>query len=108
MKTKTKTKTKTKPQRRGRYVIVATSSRPWTVVAGYVESEDGDTVILRAARMIVYYGAATRALYGLAKHGPKGGARITPAVSRVRVHRVESVLAATAEARAAIEAAPWT
>jgi hypothetical protein len=99
------TKTKTNPTR---YVLVATASRPWTIAAGYLESEDGGTVVLRDARMIVYYSIESRALFGVATHGMCGQGRVTAAVSRARLRNVEVMLDVTPEAQASIEAEPWT
>jgi hypothetical protein len=99
------TETKTNPTR---YVLVATASRPWTIAAGYLESEDGDTVILRDARMIVYYSAGSQALFGVAVRGMRGQGRVTSAVSRARLRNVEVVLDVTPEAQSSIEAEPWT
>jgi hypothetical protein len=91
-----------------RYVIIATASRPWTVIAGTLESEEQDTVILRDARLIVCWGPASHGLLGLATRGLLGGGRVSPTVGRVRVHGVETVLDCMDAARASIEAEPWT
>jgi hypothetical protein len=90
-----------------RFVIVATKSRPWSVVAGTVESEDGDTIVLTDARMILYWVKDVHGLYGLATRGTPAGSRVSPPVC-ARVSGVEHVIDATPEARAAIEAEPWT
>lgn len=90
----------------GRYVVVATSSRPWIVVAGELAAKDGGEVTIRRARMIVYYAMPTHGLVGVAVRGP-GAGRVSPAVTDAVIRNVESVLAATPEAQAAIEAEPW-
>lgn len=100
-------KTAKTPKAEAEYLIVVTASRPWTIVAGYVESDDGTTVILRDARMIVYYSSDSRGLYGIASVGVTGSARVSPAAPRVAVSNVEHRISVTDEARASIEAAPW-
>lgn len=90
-----------------RYVVVATASRHWSVVAGWLVSEDGNEVELRDARMIVFWPTATKGLYGLAERGPVGG-RVSPAAKRARVKNVEHVIDCTDEARKVFEAGPWT
>jgi hypothetical protein len=94
---------------RGRYVVAVTASRPWAVVAGYLaaEHDGGATVELEDARMICYFSADARTIYGLATTGPGASGRVSPAVGRVRVHGVEHLLDATDAARSAIEAGPW-
>ena len=93
--------------RAGDYVIVATGKRPWSIVAGTMVSRCGGTVRLSGARMIVYYASSARGLYGLARRGP-GAGRVSDAVDECIVRDVEHVIAASAEARAAIEAEPWS
>lgn len=91
-----------------RYVVVATASRPWAVVAGeYVGEKDGK-IELRNARMIVYYSPASHSLYGLAQSGPAAGSRVSPPVEAARVRGIEHELDCSAMARAAIEAEPWS
>lgn len=90
-----------------RYVIVATKSRPWSVLAGVLVSEDEDTVELRDARMLIYWSADARGLYGVASGGPGTSARVSLSIARARVRGVEHTIDCTDEARKAIEAAPW-
>lgn len=105
IKSKSKTdKTATAP----RYVLVATASRPWTVAAGWLESEADGWVVLRDARMIAYYTTESRTLFGIAAHGMHGRGRVTSAVAVARLRNVECVLDVTEAARQSIEAEPWT
>mgnify|MGYP000337792819 CR=1 FL=1 len=102
----TKTKKPKKPA--DRFVIAATKSRPWCVVAGTLVREDGDTVTLRDARQIIYWPSSVRGVLGLAVHGTPSGSRVSRPATLLRMRGVELVYDATAEARAAIEAEPWT
>ena len=95
-------------QNKSKYVVVATKTRRWCVLAGELESASGDTVVLRNARMIVYYSSDAHGLYGVAAGGPGASARVSPAVDEATVHGVESVLSATDAARTAIIAEPWS
>ena len=90
----------------GKYVVVATTSRPWSIVAGTMISRTGGTVRLKDARMIVYYGVGTRGLLGIAARGPVDG-RVASAVEEAVVRKVEHVLLCSDTARKAIEAEPW-
>lgn len=90
-----------------KYVVVATKTRRWCVIAGVLESEKKDTVVLRDARMIIYYSMDAHGLLGVAARGPGESARVSPRVDRATVHGVEVVLDATSDARAAIQAEPW-
>ena len=91
----------------GKYVVCTTSTRPWCIVAGVLQSNDDGKIEISDARMIVYYGAGTKGLFGVAAHGPKGHARVTSKVDLWRGFAVEQVMVATDEAQAAIEAEPW-
>jgi hypothetical protein len=90
-----------------RYVIVATSSRPWSIVAGELVSDAGGITTLRNARMIAYFSADARTVAGVAAHGPGTGARVSPRVDELELSAKELMITASPEARAAIEAEPW-
>jgi hypothetical protein len=90
-----------------KYVIVATKSRPWDVLAGELVSQDGDGVVLTGARMIVLWGTDGHSIAGVAATG-RGLRRVSSAVDRAEVMGVELILTCSAEARMAIEAEPWT
>jgi hypothetical protein len=90
-----------------KYVIVATSYRPWSIVAGELLSQGDNSVILRNARMIAYYSLDARTVFGCAANGPGTGARVSPRVDEATIRGVEHILLATPTARAAIEAEPW-
>jgi hypothetical protein len=98
--------TKKKNEFVGKFVVVATKSRPWSVVAGTVESIDGDLVVLTDARMILYWSTDCKGLIGVARTGVHSG-RVSPP-AKVRVSGVEHVILATDEAKASIEKEPWS
>jgi hypothetical protein len=92
-----------------RYVVIATSSRPWSVVCGRLVAEyDGGSVDMEDVRMAVYWPTDTRAVFGLASSGPPPGSRITPALPEATVRGVELMLAATDAAVAAWKGEPWS
>lgn len=101
-------KTAEKTTTKARHVLVATSSRPWTVLAGTLESDDGaGRYVLRDARMIVYWSSDAHGLLGVAAGGPGTDARVSPRVDRVCVRGVEIDADLSAIALRAIEAEPW-
>lgn len=103
----TKTAKKTAKKTAPRYVLVTTTSRPWTIVAGTLASEDGDRVTLKDARMIVYFSEDVHALLGCAVRGPGCAARVSPRVDEITIRNVEAVIAVSDVARTAIEDEPW-
>jgi hypothetical protein len=92
-----------------RYIVVATQTRPWSIVAGELIAHDrkGQSVTLRNARMIVYYSEDAHGLYGICARGPGEHARVSPPVDEADVSGYEQILTASADARRAIEAEPW-
>ncbi len=96
----------------GKYVVFTTQTRPWAVVGGVLESvraECGRRIVtVTDARMIVWYAVGTRSVLGLASHGPAAGSRVSPACEAAEYDAIEGIHLATAKARKAIEAEPWT
>lgn len=88
-----------------RPVVVSTAHRG--IFVGYTsDSGDGDAIELTQARMVVYYGAETRSFMGLAVRGPLG-AKVSPAVIRIKLRNVTAVVDASPEAVVAWEKEPW-
>ncbi len=118
MKSKSK-KPKTKQQQPtgvnaliGTKVILATSSRPWSVVYGTLEETYtlGDDVyyVLKDARMLAYWDASSKTLLGIASNGISSSGRVSDAASKVRVRNVELIIGDLSQkAITSIEAAPW-
>ena len=89
-------------------VLVTTAHRG--VFFGYRSNTglplDGN-LLLRRARMAVYWDADVRGVLGLAVTGPSRGCRITPAVASLDLNAITSVALCSPEAAAAWETAPW-
>lgn len=106
--TKSTSKSTPRAHQPGDYVLLSTTTRPWTIVAGTLVEERHDGVVtLREARMIVYYAVDAKGLLGVAVRGPGTGARVTAAVDLWVGRAIEQILSVTPAARAAIEAEPW-
>ena len=91
-----------------RFVIVATCSRRWSIVAGVYVGEKNGEIELRDVRMIAYFSTDAHTIVGAAANGPGKDALVSPRIDRARVRNVELVLDCTEKARKAIEAEPWT
>ena len=88
-----------------RAVLVTTTHRG--VFFGYLQSRNGDSVTLRAARNCVYWDRATKGFLGLAQQGPGSGCRIGPAAD-IELFGITAIADVTPDAVAKWEAAPWT
>jgi hypothetical protein len=98
------TKKKTTPSRP---VLVTTEHRG--VFFGYADSTDGETILLKRARLCVYWSADVKGFMGLASSGPTKGCRIGPAVEGgITLRKITAVVEVTPEAVAKWEAAPWS
>lgn len=91
-----------------RFVVVTTDKDRSGVFGGILESHNGTDAVLKDARMAVYWSAETRGVLGLASIGPQSGSRITPAVPRIELNGVTSVIDCTDAAKEAWEDAPWS
>lgn len=88
-----------------RPVLVTTTHRG--VFFGYLQSRNGDSVKLRAARNCLYWDRATKGFLGLAQQGPSSGCRIGPAAD-IELLGITGIADVTADAVAKWEAAPWS
>ncbi len=90
-----------------RHVLVTTQHRG--VFFGELIGEPSkERVLLRHARNVVYWDAATKGFLGLAAEGPTKGCRIgKPAGDQSTVFDITGVWACTPEAVQRFEAAPW-
>lgn len=91
----------------GKYVIVATATRPWSIVAGTLVRRTRTTATLANARMIVYFTADSRSVVGAATRGVSGEARVSPPCDEGTFGPIEMILVCSDVARASIEAEPW-
>lgn len=87
-----------------RPVLVTTAHRG--VFFGYLQSRDGNTVKLRAARNCIYWSSDVKGFLGLAHSGPSASCRIGRAAD-LELFAVTAIADVTAEAVAAWEKAPW-
>lgn len=90
-----------------RFVVVTTDIDRRGVFGGILESSGGGSVVLRDARMCVYWSAATRSVVGLAAIGPQKGSRISAPAPRIELDGVTSIMDCTDEARKLWEESPW-
>ena len=81
-----------------RIVVVTTDSSRRGVFCGELLTEENDVVELKNAKMAVYWSANVKGVLGLAVTGPLGGCRITPAVNKIKVNGVTSIIDCTNEA----------
>lgn len=93
------------PKKKERAVVVTTAHRG--VFFGYATDVDGEAIVLRAARLCVYWTPDLRGFMGLAASGPGKGCRIGPAAD-ITLRAITSVVAVSPEATAKWELAPWS
>lgn len=90
--------------KRERPVIVTTSYRG--VFFGYATDTDGETILLKRARLCVYWSTDLRGFMGLASYGPNKECRIGPAAD-ITLRGITAVVEIGVEAAERWEAAPW-
>jgi hypothetical protein len=95
----------TKPKR---YVVVTTAHRGvfFGVLSG-TQSDTDKVFTLTDVQMCVYWSADVRGVLGLAASGPSKSCRVTPAVPKMVLQDVTSVMDATPEAVKAWQSRPW-
>ena len=88
--------------------VVCCGANGRAVLVGESESEPvaGQPIRMTNARMILYWDAACGGLLGLAARGPRGGTRITAAVSSHGDECVHQWVAVSPEARKEIDSWP--
>ena len=79
-------------------VLVTTDKDKRGVFFGELVSEEGATVVLKDAKMAVYWSQNVKGVLGLAATGPLEGCRISPAVPQIKLTGVTSVTNCTDEA----------
>lgn len=87
-----------------RAVLVTTAHRG--VFFGYAEDTSGETIKLRAARLVVYWTPDLHGFMGLAAFGPKKGCKIGPPVD-IELRNITSVSEVTPEATENFEKGIW-
>lgn len=88
----------------GRPVLVTTMYRG--VFFGYTDNIDGETIVLKRARLCVRWTADIRGFMGLAAHGPNETCRIGPPAD-ITLRGITAVLEVTPAAVLCWENAPW-
>jgi hypothetical protein len=88
-------------------VVVTTELRG--VFFGYVDSykEGQKTITITKARMCVFWDQTTKGVLGLAANGPNSLCRVGPAVPKISITKVSSIMETTEEAAKNWELGPW-
>ena len=87
-----------------RHVLVTTAHRG--VFAGYATDTSGETILLRRARICVYWSADMKGFMGLAHTGPSASCKIGPPAD-ITLRNITAVVEVTGEATQRWEDAPW-
>jgi len=90
-----------------RKVVVTTDKDRRGVFFGDFVSQEKDCVILKNAKMAVYWSSATKGVVGLASIGPQKGSRISPTIPKIEINGVTAVMDCTKEAVKQWEAELW-
>ena len=91
---------------KGTPLVVTTAHRG--VFFGYGEPTNQSTIILTGARMCVYWPQSVQGVMGLASSGPLSGSRVSPAIPKITLQDVTSVMEVTSRAVKQWEKGPWT
>jgi hypothetical protein len=96
------------PPKTKRFVVVTTAHRG--VFGGYLNGQDetDKTVTLTEAHMCIYWPTEVHGVLGLATTGPLKGSRISPAVPKIVLQDVTSVMDATSDAEKAWQTRLWS
>jgi hypothetical protein len=99
----------TKKEKKMIPVMVTTDKDKRGVFAGLVPegSRLKSKMILKSARMAVYWDQSTRGVLGLASKGPGDGCRITPSVEELEIFGCESMTKISSKAWDKWEQEPW-
>jgi hypothetical protein len=81
-----------------RFVVVTTDKERRGVFGGTLLTEKGSVVELENAKMAVYWSSNVKGVFGLAKTGPLKGCRISPAVPKIKLNGITSIIECTEEA----------
>jgi hypothetical protein len=95
-----------KPVSKEQFCVVTTEHRG--VFGGYTSDADADPLVLKRARLCLFWSHDVKGFMGLAAGGPTSSCRIGPAVDEIRLRKITSVIACTPEAEKAWNGAPWS
>jgi hypothetical protein len=87
--------------------VVVTTSHLGVFVGRTTDADDAEHVTLTGARMVVYWDDSCHGVLGIAKRGVSKESRLSPAVDRITLRGITSVIAATDEAEKTWDAEPW-
>ena len=96
------------PTKSKRFVVVTTEHRG--VFGGFLPASEDDnskTLTLTECQICVYWSADVKGVLGLAATGPSKDCRVSPAVPKMTLQGVTSVMDCTAEAAKAWQDRPW-
>lgn len=87
--------------------IITTDKRG--VFMGYIDpgQRSDKTVTAKNVRMVVYWSADVKGLFGLAANGPTKNCRVTAPAPGCVLHGVTAVMDITEKAEKAFKAEPW-
>jgi len=86
-------------------VVVTTEHRG--VFFGYTEEPHLRPIVLKEARMCLYWSQEIKGVMGLASEGPNSFCRVGPAVPELTLEKVTAVIRTTDKAAQAWEKGPW-
>jgi len=75
-----------------RIVVITTDKDRRGVFYGELVSETSTECVLKNARMAVYWSSETKGVLGLASIGPQKGSCISPAVPKIKLNGVTSIM----------------
>lgn len=87
--------------------IITTDKRG--VFMGYIDpsKQSENSIKATEVRMVVYWSADVKGLFGLAANGPSKGCRVTAAAPSCVLHGVTAVMTITEKAEKAFLGQPW-
>jgi hypothetical protein len=93
----------------GKAVVVTTGAQNRGVFFGYLQSisDDHSEVILKNARMSVYWSQKVHGVLGLAATGPLPDCRTSPCIPLIYLNEVSAIMAVTEQAKASWEEGWW-
>ena len=90
-----------------RMVVVTTDKDRRGVFFGQLFQEEDDVVVLKNARMAIYWSSETHGVTGLASIGPQKGSRISPKIPQIKLNGITSVMDCSEKAIKQWEAEIW-
>ncbi len=92
-------------EKQKRTVLVTTAHRG--VFFGYAGKTDGEQIVLKGARLCLYWSSDCKGFMGLAATGPTKNCRVGPPAD-IALRSITAVVEVSPEAVTKWEAAPWS